>query len=299
MRVGFIGLGVMGNLMAGAILKGGHHLTVHDINDDAASALRANGAEWAGSARAVGEAADVVFTSLPGPKEVTDVVFQAGDGLLEGLRPGSLFIDTTTNLPSLAREIAEACGTRGVDALDAPVSGRPPQFAMMVGGKQDVFDRYRGLLQDVATDVFYMGPTGSGMVAKGINQFLIFAGFLVAAEGLILGAKAGLDPYRLYETLQASAGGRSVRLDAFPRTVFPRAFGRDAGGGGPLRRWAKDVSCAVETAKNTKLDMPILSVAEERLVEAQDADLGGDVWYSVIQILEREAGVELRGGNSD
>jgi 3-hydroxyisobutyrate dehydrogenase-like beta-hydroxyacid dehydrogenase len=284
----------MGEMMAEGLLKADHQLTVYDLRQEAAANLRSMGAQWADSPRAVADVSDAVFTSLPGPKEVEQVVFEPDKGLLAGLRPGSVYMDTTTNSPALFRKIAEACEARGVDALDTPVSGRPPTLAMMVGGKREVFDRYRPLLENVAQNVFYMGDTGTGMVAKGINQFLIFAGFLVGAEGMLIGAKAGIDVNTLYQAMDASAGGRSVRLDAFPRTVFPGAFGRDVGGGGPLDRWAKDVGCAGETARDVGLSAPILEIAEDLLRQGQAQGLGDQVWYSIIQVLEQMAGLQLR-----
>lgn len=298
MRVGFIGLGVMGEMMAECLLKANHKLIVHDLREEAASSLCMMGAEWASSPRAVAEVSDAVFTSLPGPKEVEQVVLGEKDGLLNGLRPGNVYIDTTTNSPELFRKIADVCQNRGIDTLDAPVSRSGSGLTIMVGGNIEVFNRYRAMLEDIGQKVFYMGDTGTGMIAKGINQFLIFAGFLVGVEGLLIGAKAGIDVGQLYQALEASAGGRSIRLDAFPRTVFPGAFGRDVGGGGPLDRWAKDVGAASETARYVELPTPILNISEDLLNRAQAQGLGSQVWYSVVQVLEQASGLQLRVSGS-
>lgn len=139
MQLGFVGTGVMGIAMVRCLLEAGHQVTVHDRRREATAPLCALGAQWAETPRAVAAESEVVCTSLPGPPEVEHVVFDAAAGLLAGLHPGSAYIDLTTNAPSLARRVAEACQARGIAMLDAPVSGRPPAMTIMVGGEVTTF----------------------------------------------------------------------------------------------------------------------------------------------------------------
>ena len=141
MQVGFVGTGAMGNPMAGCLIEGVHNVTVHDIRREATTNLCEMGASWADSPRSVSEACDVVFTSLPGPTAVQDAVLDPSTGILGGLRPGSTYIDTTTNSPVLFRRVAEECVARGIEVLDAPVNGRPPEMTIMVGGDEATYTK--------------------------------------------------------------------------------------------------------------------------------------------------------------
>lgn len=301
MQLGFVGTGTMGNPMSRRLLAAGHDLTVHDLRQEATANLIALGARWADSPRAVAEASEVIFTSLPGPVEVESAVFNPSDGILAGLQPGSTYIDLSTNSPALFRKIAEACRARGADALDAPVSGGSTgaengTLTIMVGGDPTTFAKYRSLLECLGKNIFYMGETGKGMVAKGINQFLTFANFLVQAEGLVIGAKAGLDVETLAQALAVSSG-RNPQLEAFPRTVFKGDFTLGIGPGGPLNRWVKDVGCAGEVARDVLAPSPILVIAEDVLHRAQAQGWGEQVWYAAAQVLEQMAGVQLRAAH--
>ena len=151
------------------------------------------GRRLADSPRAVAAASQVVFTSLPGPVEVEDTVLNPETGILSGLATGGAFIDMTTNSPKVFRRIAEACKSRGVEVLDAPVSGRPPGMTVMVGGDAETFTRYRPLLESMAGNIFHLGDNGAGCITKLVTQYLGYSNFITAIEGLIIGAKAGVD----------------------------------------------------------------------------------------------------------
>jgi 3-hydroxyisobutyrate dehydrogenase len=142
MRLGFVGTGTMGAAMAECLIDAGHDLTIYDIRPEATVSLTTRGASAADSPAGAAVLSEVVFTSLPGPAEVELAVLDPSSGILAGLRVGSVYIDTTTNAPGVARRVAEACRARGVDVLDAPVSGRPPGMKMMVGGDASVFAKY-------------------------------------------------------------------------------------------------------------------------------------------------------------
>lgn len=145
MRLGFVGTGTMGNPMARCLIEAGHQLTVHDLRPEATTSLCELGARWADNPRAVAEASEAVFTSLPGPAEVEKGVLDPSTGILAGLKPGGTYIDMTTNAPSVVRRISGACRARSVEMLDAPVSGRPPGMTIMVGGPTATFTKIRPL----------------------------------------------------------------------------------------------------------------------------------------------------------
>ena len=135
----------------------------------------------------------MVFTSLPGSAEVEYVVTDPDQGILAGLSAGAAYIDMTTNSPTVFRRVATACRDRGIEVLDAPVSGRPPRMTVMVGGEEAAFNKFKPLLESMAGDIFYVGETGAGCTAKLVTQYLGYSNFITALEGLIIGAKAGLD----------------------------------------------------------------------------------------------------------
>jgi len=297
MKVGIVGVGVMGGGMAQRLLATGHEVYVHDLSHEAASAVLALGAQWRDSSRELAPGVEVVLTSMPGPKEVEAAFFQPDAGILAGLSRGQCFIDTTTNSPRLIRRIGVACAEKGAEMLDAPVSrgaGGPEsgQMSIMVGGERATFERYQPLLSDLGNYIYYMGELGNGMEAKAINQFLICAGFLAGAEALLIGARAGLNVTTLRDALSTSAGGRIVNLDSFTRTVFPRSFST-AGAGGPVTRWIKDISCAAEVAEDAGAPTAVLPNVLNMLREAEARGWGEDTWYSAVRVLEQAAGVEL------
>lgn len=298
MKVGVIGIGVMGSGMSQRLLATGHEVTLFDLDRSTAEPLLAQGAWWAASAADLARAVDAVLTALPGPREVEAAFFQPESGILAGLTQGKAYIDTTTNSPALIRRIGEAAMPKGVEVLDAPVSrggGGPEsgELTITVGGAPETFEKYRPLLDDLGNHVHHMGELGQGMQAKAINQFLICAGFLAGAEALLIGAKAGLDLPTLREALSTSAGGRVVNLDSFTRVVFPRNFST-AGAGGPITRWIKDISCAAEVAQDADVPVKILPEVLDMLQQAEAQGWGSDTWYSAVRVLEQAAGVELQ-----
>ena len=292
MKVGLIGTGIIGNGIGHGLIGSSHQLTVHDLRREAAVNLLDLGAAWADTPRAVAEACEVVFTSLPGPLEVDAVVLNPVTGILAGFRPGGAYIDMTTNSPASFSRIAEICKGRGIAALDAPLSGRPPDTTVMAGGDKATFDRYRSLLECIGPRVFYAGRSGMGMAAKAVNQFITFANFLVQAEGLLIGAKAGLNIDTLAQIVAVSSG-RSLQLDAFPRVVFQGDFDTNASRAGPLNRWIKDLSCTREVADHAEWAR-ILKVAENVLSVAQAQGWGEHAWHGAARVLEEMAGLKLR-----
>ncbi|HEX7926519.1 MAG TPA: NAD(P)-dependent oxidoreductase, partial [bacterium] len=228
MNVGFVGLGTMGASMAANLLKGGHTLTVHDLNRDAAAKLLERGAKWADSAKAAAAASDVVFTSLPGPPEVEAVALGA-EGLLAGLRAGTAYFDLSTNSRATIQKLHAAFSAKGVHLFDAPVSGGPKgaasgKMAIWVGGDKVVFHRLKSVLDAMGDQVRYIGPVGHATVAKLVHNCTGYALNAALAETFTMGVKAGVDPLVLFEAIRQGAVGRRRTFDALIDQFLPDRY---------------------------------------------------------------------------
>jgi 3-hydroxyisobutyrate dehydrogenase len=289
MQIGFVGTGTMGNPIAGCLIDAGHRLRVCDIRAEATQFLVARGAQAAQSPRGAAAASEVVFTSLPGPAEMQRAVLDPADGILAGLNAGSVYIDLTTNSPSVVREVGEACRTRGVAMLDAPVSGRPPGMTVMIGGDETVFNRQRSLFETIGRNIFYVGSAGAGCIAKLVTQYLGYTNFVAALEGLLIGAKAGVDPGTLAQIVPFSAGA-SRTFDNIPRSVLSGAYTA----GGTLDIVAKDLALACELAREVAAPANLGLLAHDVLHRAQAQGWGQNGFPIAARILEAMAGRELR-----
>jgi 3-hydroxyisobutyrate dehydrogenase len=279
----------MGAPMAGCLIDAGHELTVFDIRPAATEALAARGARTASSPAEVARQSEVVFTSLPGPSEVEHAVLDSTTGILAGLAAGGGYIDMTTNAPGVARRIAEACDGRGITMLDAPVSGRPPTMTVMAGGPAPVFAKYRPLLAAMAGNIFHVGEAGSGCVAKLVTQYLGYTNFVAALEGLVIGAKAGIDLAQLARIVPLSAGA-SRTFDNIPRSVLTGTFTA----GGTLDIVAKDLALACELAREVAAPANLGLLAHDVLHRAQAQGWGQEGFPVAARILEAMSGTELR-----
>ena len=289
MRIGFIGTGTMGTPIAGCLVAAGHRLTVYDIRREATENLQQQGTAVADTPRAVAEASETVFTSLPGPKEVEAAALGPKTGLLAGIAEGGTYIDLTTNAPETIRRLAAACNERGVAFLDAPVSGRPPNMTVMAGGDAAVFARSRPLLEAIAKNVFHVGPSGAGCVAKLVTQYLGYTNFIAALEGMLVAKKAGIDLDVLAQIVPVSAG-QSRTFDNIPRSVLTGAFTS----GGTLDIVAKDIDLACALAREVGAPVQLGVLASEMYKQAQAKGWGQEGFPIVARVLEAMAAVELR-----
>jgi 3-hydroxyisobutyrate dehydrogenase-like beta-hydroxyacid dehydrogenase len=289
MRIGFVGTGTMGTPIASCLIAAGHALTVYDRRSEATAELVAKGAIAADSAFAAARDSAVVFTSLPGPAEFEAAMLEPQTGILAGLREGAAHIDLTTNSPKTIARVAEACRARGVELIDAPVSGRPPNMTVMVGASGAAFARYKTLFEAIAANVFHVGPSGAGATAKLVTQYLGYTGFIAALEGMLVAAKAGIDLDTLAKIVPVSAGQMRT-FDNIPRGVLPGTFIA----GGTLDIIAKDVALACQLARDVGAPAALGALASDIYQRAQAQGWGQEGFPVVARVLEAMAGVELR-----
>ena len=294
MKVGFIGAGNMGNPMASNLIKAGHQLTVHDLRREATTNLLEMGAQWADTPKEAAPGNEVVFTSLPMPRDVEAVVL-GENGVLEGAGPGSIYMDLSTNSPTTIRRIHDVCAERGVTVLDAPVSGgvygaAAATLAVMVGGDQSIYDRMKPTLDAIGSHVVYCGPIGNGMVCKICNNLLSMGIGTLMAEALTLGVKAGVDLAVLADVIANSSGGNRRLTEKFPRFLFKGNF--EPGFATALA--AKDVRLATDLGREYGIPMELSNLIDQRHVEAMHRGWGPEDSDAVSRLQEERAGVQLR-----
>ena len=294
MKVGFIGTGNMGNPMAANLIKAGHELTVHDLRREAATNLLEMGAEWAATPKDAVPGNEVVFTSLPVPRDVEAVV-EGENGILEGASEGSLYVDLSTNSPTVVRRLHQVCAARGVTMLDAPVSGgvygaAAGTLAVMVGGDEGTFNRLKPTLDAIGSHVVFCGPVGNGSVCKICNNLLSMGIGVLLSESLTLGVKAGVDLEVLADVIANSSGGSRRLTEKLPRFLFKGNF--EPGFATALA--AKDVRLATDLGREYGIPMELSNLVEQRHVEAMLRGWGPEDSDAVCRIQEEKSGVQLR-----
>lgn len=291
MKLGFIGLGNMGNRLAPRLLEAGHELTVNDLNRDAANKLLDLGASWADSPKEVAAASEVSFAMVAGPTEVEKVVTAPEIGLVHGLSAGKVFIDLTTSDPTMTRKLAALCHEKGAEMLDSPVSSGGGT-TLVVGGDKATFDRCEPVLKALATHVYYLGDSGAGNMTKLVRQYTGFVSFWAQAEALVLAAKAGLDLNIVNEFLDVT-GARNGGTNWLPR-MMNRDFGTPETAGARLDIVAKDVALAVELARRLGAQAGTGLAADDLMKRAQAQGLGKYEFFRAVELLEEAAGTEVK-----
>jgi len=292
MRIGFVGTGTMGTPIAGCLIRAGHSLSVYDQRPDATAGLCAQGAVRADNAFTAAHSSDVVFTSLPGPAEFEAAMLEPQSGVVAGLQPGATHIDLTTNAPNTVARVAAACQSRGIELIDAPVSGRPPSMTVMVGASDAAFAKCRPLFETIAANVFHVGPSGAGATAKLVTQYLGYTNFIASIEGMLVAAKAGIDLDVLAQIVPVSAG-QSRTFDNIARGVFPGTFAA----GGTLDIVAKDMELACQLARDVGAPAALGALASDIYKRAQARGWGQEGFPVVARVLEAMAAAELRTAN--
>lgn len=291
-KVGFLGLGRMGAGMSARLLGHVDELLVHDISVGAVDALVAQGAKAAGSAAALGEQCDIVFTSLPTPAIVRDAIAE----IISGGSP-AIICDLSTSGPKLAAELHELLAPRGVASFDAPVSGgiakaNAGTLSLMVGGPEAQYETLRPLLERMGTPT-HMGETpGAGQTMKLVNNLLGAVAIGVTAEGMAFGIKAGLDPARMIEVLNQSTGINSATRDKWPKSVLPRTF--DFGFAAALS--LKDTKLLLDEAEAAEVPLPLGHIVADYLQRTLDREGAEADFTAIAKVVEEAAGLDPERG---
>lgn len=299
MDIGFIGLGVMGSPMATHLAKAGHRLTLLDAHPEVAQELAGTlggEARAVATPRAVAERSEVIVTMLPNGQVVREVV-TGDDGLVHGLRPGALLLDTSSCEPWLTQQTAAALAARGASMVDAPVSGAQwgaidAKLVFMVGGAQADVDRVRPLLDAMGRAVFHLGGLGCGHAMKCINNCITAVTLANTAEGLVAGKRYGLDPQVMVDVLNESTGGSWITQTHFHQRVFNRAFDDPF----KLELMLKDMGIAVELARETATPVPLWGLGQQLWRMADHAAGPGASVSELVRWVEQQSGTELTPG---
>jgi len=289
-RIGLIGLGIMGKPMARNLLKAGCSLTVHDLNRAAVDELAREGAAPASSSREAAEKSDVTITMLPDSPDVEQAVMGAG-GALEGIRQGMLYIDMSTIAPSVSRKVYGILIAKGVESLDAPVSGgevgaKEATLSIMVGGTKEAFQRALPIFQVMGKNIVHMGEPGAGQVTKACNQIVVGVTMQAVAEALTLARKAGVDPAKVREALLGGFAQSRI-LDLHGKRMLDRNFQP----GFKIKLHRKDLNIALQTGR--ELSVPLFTTSQ--VAELMNALLGagkGELDHSSLGMLAEQ----LSGG---
>jgi len=292
LKVGYIGLGLMGKAIARNILKAGFQVTVHNRSRAAVEELVAEGATPATSAREVAAQVDIVFTNLPDTPDVEQAALGQG-GIIEGAHPGLIFVDNSTIKPASSRRIAQVLGEKGVLALDAPVSGgdigaRNATLTIMVGGPAAALERALPVFQAMGKTITHVGEAGAGQIAKAANQIMVAAQMVAMGELLVFARKAGADPLKVIEAIKGGAA-QCWALDVKPA----RLFSGNRSPGFKAYMQAKDLGIVLETAREYGIPLPSAAVDSQlfnAMIQMNMANLDNS---AVIGVIEALAGVKL------
>lgn len=288
-RIGWIGTGVMGRSMCAHLLAAGCPVRVHTRTREKAADLLAKGAAWAATPRDAAAASEVIFSMVGFPADVEQVIL-GPDGALAGAKAGSVLVDMTTSQPSLAVRIHAAAATKGVAALDAPVSGgdvgaREAKLAIMVGGERPVFERVLPLFQKMGETIALMGGPGSGQHTKMVNQIAIAGNMIGVVESLLYAHKAGLDQSAVIDVIGKGAAG-SWSINNLGRRIVKGDFDP----GFYIKHFIKDMGIALDEARRMKLGLPGLALVHQFYVAAQAVGLENLGTQGLYQALARMNG---------
>jgi 2-hydroxy-3-oxopropionate reductase len=292
-KIGFIGLGVMGLPMSLNLIKAGYNVIAFDINQDSVNKVVKAGAEQGVSPKQIGESCEVIITMLPNSPQVEEVI--AGkNGVLEGAKPGSVIIDMSSISPIVAKKVSEIALSKGVEMIDAPVSGGEPKakdgtLSIMAGGKENVFESVKEILLSMGASAILIGEIGSGNICKLANQIMVALHLASVGEAMVFAEKAGVDTEKVYQAIRGGLAGSTV-LDAKMPLILDRNFKP----GGPIRMHTKDLLNVRDTALEIDAPIPLTTQVMEfmKALKAdgkQEHDHGG-----LIQYWEKLANVEVK-----
>jgi 2-hydroxy-3-oxopropionate reductase len=295
-RIGFIGLGIMGKPMAKNLLKAGHSLVVYDIMPAGADEVAAAGAAKGSSPKDVAGQTEIVITMVPDGPEVEQAVL-GSNGVLEGAKKGTIVVDMSSISPMVAQKVGAQCEAQGIDFLDAPVSGGEPKaidgtLAIMVGGKQEIFDKVEPILKTMGSTVVLTGKVGAGNVTKLANQIMVACNIAAMGEALVLATKAGLDPEVVFNAVKAGLAGSTVL-----NVKAPMVYSRNFKPGFRVRLHQKDLRNALLAAESLKVSLPLTSAVQHILVSLMNPGKGDLDHSAIVQFIEEMAAVEVKKPN--
>jgi 2-hydroxy-3-oxopropionate reductase len=286
MKIGFIGLGIMGKPMAKNLIKAGYELVVADLVQSAVDELVALGAESAENGKEVASKCNVIITMLPNSPHVKTVALGEG-GIIEGAKPGSVLIDMSSIAPLASREICGELSQKGIDMLDAPVSGGEPKaidgtLSVMVGGKKEVFDKYYDVMKTMAASVVYVGDIGAGNTAKLCNQVVVALNIAAVSEAFMLAKKAGVDPELVYQAIRGGLAGSTV-MDA----KVPMMLDRNFNPGFKIDLHIKDLNNVIETSHGVGAPLPLTAQVMEIMQAIKLDGCGIEDHSSIVKYYEK------------
>ena len=295
MKVGFIGIGTMGGHMAYNLCKAEFEVSVHDLNKDLSRRHLEAGATWADSVKDIAQNNEVIMTSLPGPKEVQDVALRA-DGLLANMKPGTVWFDLSTNSVTVVRALHAQFKEKGIHMIDAPVSGGPKgaqsgKMALLIGGDKAVFEKYRKVIEAIGDQIFYIGNSGDGTVAKLVHNCAGYAVQAAISELMTMGVKAGVEPVALWAALRQCAMGRVRTFDRMGNQFMQHKFDPPDFA---LKLAHKDVTLATELAREIGVPMKIANITHAEMTEALNRGWGHLDSRSFLMLQKERAGVEIK-----
>lgn len=291
-KIGFIGLGIMGKPMSRNLLKAGYELVVCDVNKPAVDEIVAAGAKAAATPKEVAEQVTIIITMLPNSPHVKQVVL-GKNGIIEGAKTGTIVIDMSSIAPLVSREVSAQLAEKGIEMIDAPVSGGEPKaidgtLSVMVGGKKEIFDRCYDIMKTMAGSVVLTGDIGAGNVTKLANQIVVALNIAAVSEAMVLATKAGVDPELVYQAIRGGLAGSTV-MDAKVPLMLARKFNP----GFRINLHIKDLANVLETSHEVGVPLPLTAAVME-MMQALKIDGMGDLDHSsLVRFYEKLAQVEV------
>ena len=293
MKLGFIGLGIMGKPMAKNLLKAGYELNICDINEEAVKEVEQAGGGACGTSKEVAQGSDIIFTMLPNSPHVKTVILEK-DGVLEGMKPGTIVVDMSSIDPNVSIELEKAVAAAGGRMIDAPVSGGEPKaidatLSFMCGGEQEVFDQVKPILEKMGASVVLVGPVGSGNMTKLANQIIVAVNIAALSEALVLAAKSGVNPENVYKAICGGLAGSTV-MDAKAPMMLDRNFNP----GFRIELHIKDLTNAMNASQAVDMELPMTEKVLEMMKILAEEGMGKCDHSAVLRYYEEQESVEVK-----
>lgn len=298
MKIGFIGLGIMGKPMVKNLIKAGHELYINDRNQETIAELVDLGATAVANGKEAAQAGELVITMLPNSPHVKTVALGEG-GIIEGVHEGLVYVDMSSIAPLVSREVHDALAEKGLPMLDAPVSGGEPKaidgtMSVMVGGDKEVFDAVKPVIDVMAGDVTYVGSIGAGNIAKLANQTIVAVNIAACAEAFTLAQKAGVDPEAVYKAIRGGLAGSTV-MDA----KVPMMLARNFNPGFRINLHIKDLGNVLDTGHGVNAPLPLTSLVREMMSVLDGDGHAAEDHSSLVKVYEKLANIELAPGEPE